>query len=516
MRITFLGAAREVTGSCYLIEGRNKRFLVDCGMVQGSGEERNAASFSFDPGSIDFLLLTHAHLDHSGRIPFLYKDGFRGKIFATAPTIELCEVLWLDMYKIMLEETNRTNRKNLRAGRPSIEPLYTEEDVMGALNLFEPVGYDEIVPADNIESVFRNAAHIIGAATIEIWIDGVKLVFSGDLGPFYNVMEGSPPIIDDADYVILESTYGNRRHKTLEETREEFENAIREALRSGGKVLIPSFVVDRAQRLIYELSLLKNKLKFDFPIFFDSPMGSKATEIYQKYMGLMAGEIQKQIFQGHDPFVLPGMSYVSSPDESRAINQIEKAIVIAGSGMCTGGRIIHHLKHGLWKPNTDLIFVGYQAQGTLGRLLVDGIKKVKLFGEEISVKAKINTINGFSAHADQEDLLKWSDYFKSKPTFIITHGEEEIAETFARILKKRGRAVIVPQLGDTIELVKKEQKICISVAPPAVESTVLQAINSKIESLQKKKIFTGTDSDHLLQSALLLIEEAERKISSDQ
>ena len=353
MRITFLGAAREVTGSCYLIEGRNKRFLIDCGMVQGSGEERNAASFSFDPGSIDFLLLTHAHLDHSGRIPFLYKDGFRGKIFATAPTIELCEVLWLDMYKIMLEETNRTNRKNLRAGRPSIEPLYTEEDVMGALNLFEPVGYDEIVPVDNIESVFRNAAHIIGAATIEIWIDGVKLVFSGDLGPFYNVMEGSPPIIDEADYVILESTYGNRRHKTLEETREEFENAIREALKSGGKVLIPSFVVDRAQRLVYELSLLKNKMKFDFPIFFDSPMGSKATEIYQKYMGLMAGEIQKQIFQGHDPFVLPGMSYVNSPDESRAINQIEKAIVIAGSGMCTGGRIIHHLKHGLWKPNTD-------------------------------------------------------------------------------------------------------------------------------------------------------------------
>ena len=511
MRITFLGAAREVTGSCYLIEGRNKRFLIDCGMVQGSGEERNAASFSFDPGSIDFLLLTHAHLDHSGRIPFLYKDGFRGKIFATAPTIELCEVLWLDMNKIMLEETNRTNRKNLRAGRPSIEPLYTEEDVMGALNLFEPVGYDEIVPVDNIESVFRNAAHIIGAATIEIWIDGVKLVFSGDLGPFYNVMEGSPPIIDEADYVILESTYGNRRHKTLEETREEFENAIREALKSGGKVLIPSFVVDRAQRLVYELSLLKNKMKFDFPIFFDSPMGSKATEIYQKYMGLMAGEIQKQIFQGHDPFVLPGMSYVSSPDESRAINQIEKAIVIAGSGMCNGGRIIHHLKHGLWKPNTDLIFVGYQARGTLGRLLVDGVKKVKLFGEEISVKAKINTINGFSAHADQDDLLKWSDYFQSNPTFIITHGEEEIAETFGRVLEKRGRAVIVPRLGDSIDLVKKEKKVCVSEAP-AVESPVVQEISSKVKSLQEKKIYTGTDGDHLLRSALLLIEEAEKAV----
>ena len=516
MKITFFGAAREVTGSCYLIEGHKKRFLIDCGMVQGSGEERNAASFPFDPRSIDFVLLTHAHLDHSGRIPFLYKEGFRGNLFATAPTIELCEVLWLDMYKIMMEETNRINRKNIRAGKPSIEPLYTEEDVRGALSLFELISYDEIVSFDDVEAVFRDAAHIIGAATVEVWLEDVKLVFSGDLGTFYNVMEGSPPIIDEADYVILESTYGDRLHKTLEETREEFEYAIREALKSGGKVLIPSFVVDRAQRLIYEFTLLKNKFSFDCPIFFDSPMGNKATKIYQKYMGLMSGEIQKYIFQDQDPFTLPGMSYVTSPDESRAINAIDKAIVIAGSGMCTGGRIIHHLKHSLWKPNTDLIFVGYQARGTLGRLLVDGAKKVKLFGEEIEVKAKINTINGFSAHADQEDLLKWSDYFKSKPTFIITHGEEEIAETFAQILKKRGRAVIVPQLGDTIELVKKEQKICISAAPPAVESTVLQTINSKIESLQKKKIFTGTDSDHLLQSALLLIEEAERKISSDQ
>jgi metallo-beta-lactamase family protein len=252
-------------------------------------------------------------------------------------------------------------------------------------------------------------------------------------------------------------------------------------------------------------------MKFDFPIFFDSPMGSKATEIYQKYMGLMAGEIQKQIFQGHDPFVLPGMSYVNSPDESRAINQIEKAIVIAGSGMCTGGRIIHHLKHGLWKPNTDLIFVGYQARGTLGRLLVDGVKKVKLFGEEISVKAKINTINGFSAHADQDDLLKWSDYFQSNPTFIITHGEEEIAETFGRVLEKRGRAVIVPRLGDSIDLVKKEKKVCVSEAP-AVESPVVQEISSKVKSLQEKKIYTGTDGDHLLRSALLLIEEAEKAV----
>ena len=247
-------------------------------------------------------------------------------------------------------------------------------------------------------------------------------------------------------------------------------------------------------------------MKFDFR-FFDSPMGSKATEIIKIY-GLMA-ERSKNKFQGHDPFVLPGMSYVSSP-MNQELSIRSKAIVIAGRNVYRG-RIIHHLKHGLWKPNTDLIFVGYQARGTLGRLLVDGVKKVKLFGEEISVKAKINTINGFSAHADQDDLLKWSDYFQSNPTFIITHGEEEIAETFGRVLEKRGRAVIVPRLGDSIDLVKKEKKVCVSEAP-AVESPVVQEISSKVKSLQEKKIYTGTDGDHLLRSALLLIEEAEKAV----
>jgi len=513
MRITFLGAAREVTGSCYLVEGDGKRFLVDCGMIQGSGEERNAAVFPFDPKSIDFVLLTHAHLDHSGRIPLLYKEGFRGKLFATAPTIELCEVLWLDTLKIMMEEADRANRKNMRSGKPLAEPLFFEEDVRGALSLFEPIAFDEIIPIDGIESVFRNAAHILGAATIEIWVNGVKIVFSGDLGPFYNVMEGSPPVIDDADYVILESTYGNRRHKTLEETRNEFETAIREVIKSEGKVLIPSFVVDRAQRVIYELSLLKHKLQFDCPIFFDSPMGNKATEIYEKYLELMAGEIQKYIFQGKNPFTLSGLHSVSTPDESRAINQIDQAIVIAGSGMCTGGRILHHLKHGLWKTNTDLIIVGYQARGTLGRLLVDGVKKVKLFGEDVAVNAKIYTINGFSAHADQDDLLKWADYYRSNPTFIVTHGEEEIEESFARSLEMRGKSVIVPHLGDTIELAKKHQKICASPTP-LVESKVIDEIDVKIKSLREKKILTGTDSDHLLLSALVLIEEAERKLKS--
>ncbi|MCX6090095.1 MAG: MBL fold metallo-hydrolase, partial [Candidatus Atribacteria bacterium] len=376
MRITFLGAAREVTGSCYLIEGDRKKFLVDCGMVQGKGEERNNVPFSFDAQEIGFVLLTHAHLDHSGRIPLLYKSGFRGTVYATAPTIELCEVLWMDTLKIMMEETDRMNRRNTRSGKPMVEPLYGEEDVRGAMGCFEPVAYDEIVPVGGVESVFRNAAHILGAASLEVWAEGVKVVFSGDLGPFYNVMEGSPAVIGEADYVVIESTYGNRRHKTLEETRMEFETAVRESIQAGGKVLIPSFVVDRAQRVIYELSLLKSRLHFDCPIYFDSPMGSKATEIYLKYRDLMAGEVYKLFFQGKNPFSIPGLSYVSTPDESRAINEVDQAIVIAGSGMCTGGRIVHHLKHSLWKSNTTLIIVGFQADGTLGRLLVEGVKKV--------------------------------------------------------------------------------------------------------------------------------------------
>ncbi|MGC8777206.1 MAG: MBL fold metallo-hydrolase RNA specificity domain-containing protein, partial [Candidatus Caldatribacteriaceae bacterium] len=466
MQMSFFGAAREVTGSCYLLKTGKGAFLVDCGMFQGKEEEKTYQSFPFSPESIRFLLLTHAHLDHSGRIPLLFKQGFRGKVYATLPTIELCEILWLDTVKLMQEEVERLNRKNIRAGRPEVHPLFTEEDVAGVMSLFEPVAYDELFVQDDVEFVFRNSAHILGAATVEVWTEGTKVVFSGDLGPFHNVMEGSPPIIEEADFVVIESTYGDRRHRSLADTRQEFEEVVQQALQSGGKVLIPSFVVDRAQRVLYELFLLKDRVHFDCPVFFDSPMGKKVTDVYLKYRHLLAGEMQKFNLNNEDPFAFSDLHYVVTPVESKALNEVERAIVIAGSGMCSGGRIVHHLKHNLYRESTRVIFVGFQAQGTLGRLIVDGARKVRVMDEEVIVRAGISTINGFSAHADQEDLLRWAGYFKSRPTFLVTHGEESIAEGFARLLAGRGHEVYVPRFGDTFDLQKRTLTASVSPALP--------------------------------------------------
>lgn len=512
MQITFLGAAREVTGSCYLLSTEKGNFLVDCGIFQGKREEQTYEPFPFSPQEIRFLLLTHAHLDHSGRIPLLVRQGFRGKIYATLPTVELCQVLWLDTVKLMQEEIERLNRKNRRAGRPEEHLLFTEEDVMKTMELFEPVGYDELLSQDGVEFVFRNAAHILGAATIEVWAEGTKVVFSGDLGPFNNVLEGSPPIIEEADFVVIESTYGDRRHRGLTETREEFAEVIQKALEGEGKVLIPSFVVDRAQRVLYELSLLKKSLSFDCPVFFDSPMGAKVTGIYLKYRHLLAGEIQKLNLDGENPFAFSDLRYVVTPEESKSINEKERAMVIAGSGMCSGGRIVHHLKHNLYRESTRIIFVGFQAQGTLGRILVDGAKKVRIMGEEIAVRAQISTINGFSAHADQEDLLRWAEYFKSRPTFFVVHGENNIAEEFARLLSERGFKTYVPFLGDTFDLYQKT--LTTAVLPFQKEEDLIGMLEQKVQELRGGHLVMDERSETLLRTALVLIEEVEERALS--
>lgn len=512
MQITFWGAAREVTGSCYLVTTEKGKFLVDCGMFQGKEEEKTYQPFPFVPGEIRFLLLTHAHLDHSGRIPLLFKQGFRGKIYATAPTIELCEILWLDTVKLMQEEVERLNRKNVRAGKPEVVPLFNEEDVMGTMDLFEPVAYDELHAQDGVEFVFRNAAHILGAATIEVWAEGTKVVFSGDLGPFANVMEGSPPIIEEADFVVIESTYGDRRHRSLTDTRSEFEEVVGQALRDGGKILIPSFVVDRAQRVLYELFLLKNKIHFDCPVFFDSPMGTKVTDIYLKYRHLLAGEMQRFNLSNENPFTFSDLQYVVTPAESRALNEVTRAIVIAGSGMCSGGRIVHHLKHNLYRESTRVIFVGFQAQGTLGRMIVDGTHQVRIMGEEIAVRAGISTINGFSAHADREDLLRWAGYFKNHPAFLVTHGESSIAEGFAQALAEKGSEVYVPQFGDVLDLRKKA--LTAGVFPPAQRENLVSAIERELQDLKGDHVMLDEKVLTLLRSALILIEEAKVKTLS--
>ncbi|MCS7201352.1 MAG: MBL fold metallo-hydrolase [Dictyoglomus sp.] len=515
MRLTFFGAVGEVTGSNYLLENERK-YLIDCGIFQGKSENENSNPFPFDPSEISAVLLTHAHLDHSGRIPKLVKDGFKGKIYAVLPTIELCEVLWLDTVKIMKEEVERINRKNQRSGKPLIEPLYTEKEIEIAMKLFEPVPYDEIIDLKDIKVRFRDSAHILGSSSLEIWGDNIKIVFSGDLGQWENVMEGTPALIEQGDYVIIESTYGNRLHKSLEETRKEFKEVVEKVIKEKGKILIPSFVVDRAQRIIYELMLLEREgiIPKDFPIFFDSPMGKKITEIYKKYTNLLSPDLQKYFLESEDPFSLQNLSYVSSVEESKSINAIESGIIIAGSGMCTGGRILHHIKHNIWKENTHVIFVGYQAQGTLGRRLIDGVKKIHVMGEELTVNAKIHTINGFSAHGDQKDLLAWADSFQTNPMFIITHGEPESARTLSLLLKTKGYESLIPLMGQSIDLTRREIYPVKEIVKHEWQE-IIEELENQINLIKNKLLFAPSDETlDILKASLILLKNI-KEIKND-
>lgn len=503
MRLRILGAAEEVTGSNYLLEAGGRRILVDCGLFQGRDEERrNRDPFPFVPSGIDAVLLTHAHMDHSGRIPLLAKQGFKGKVLATLPTTELCEVLWQDSAKLMKEESEWKTKKNLRKGLEKVEPLYSQKDAEGALALLSAVSYDDIFePAPGFRVRFRDAGHILGSAILEVWIREedreAKVVFSGDLGPQQTVMERNPAFIEDADVVVIESTYGNRLHKSNQETRAEFRGVMNAALKEHSKVLIPTFAVDRAQRILYELALMQQEGLFrdGIPIYFDSPMGVKATEIYKDHLSLMSAEIQEQLRKDQDPYSPIGLRYVESVEDSQAINAVESAIVLAGSGMCNGGRIVHHLKHNLWKRNTHVIFVGYQAQGTLGRRLVEGEKTVRVAGEEIEVKASLHTINGFSAHADRDDLLAWASNFRNGPLFVVTHGEPASAVSLAEALKAQGLRAEVPAIGQEIEIrpsapgVRAETLAIPCKAPeaPCLEAVkVLGEISSILSALKEK------------------------------
>lgn len=457
MKITFLGATGEVTGSCYLVHDTNVQFLVDCGMFQGHSEHENNTPFPFNPSDLPYVILTHAHLDHSGRLPLLVKRGFKGKIITTPQTASLLQIMLLDAAHVQEEEIKRINKKRLRQGLPELKPLYNKEDVEKVFPLIEPISYDDRYQLnEHVEIRFRDAGHILGAAIVEIWdhMDKEKIVFSGDLGQIPNEVLRDPTFIEEADYVVIETTYGGRKHKSLEDTRKEFKEAIISGIESGGNILIPSFAVERTQRILYELKLLleSGDLPKDVPIYLDSPLASKATEIYNEYKASYKPYIQKYFIEGDSPFDFPNLHIVEDTHASKKLNNISGAIIIAGSGMCTGGRILHHLKHNLWKPETTLIFVGYQASGTIGRLIVDGAKTVKIFGEPVKVNAKIFTINGFSAHGDRDDLLMWATFFKTKPFFILTHGEDAQRLAFAELLKNRGYKVLIPQYMDSVTL----------------------------------------------------------------
>ncbi|MDP4094209.1 MAG: MBL fold metallo-hydrolase [Bacillota bacterium] len=465
MKITFLGAAKTVTGSSYLVETKGCRFLVDCGMFQGHSKENalNEEPFQFNPADIDYILLTHAHIDHSGRIPKIFMDGFKGKVVTTQATTDLCAIMLPDCGHIQEMETEWTNRKRLRAGKPPIQPLYTFEDARNCMVLFDSKRYGETVKlSDNIRVRFNDAGHILGSSILEIWVEEngteTKIVFSGDLGNKGIPILRDPSIIDSADYLIIESTYGNRLHEINEDKVERFVNIANETIEKGGNVIIPSFAVGRTQEIIYDLHQQREKYSekmkklFSVPVFVDSPLAISATQVFRNNLDCFDSEARQYIENGDNPLDFPGLQFTKTPDESRALNErTDSVIIISASGMCEAGRIKHHLKHNLWRKESTILFVGYQAVGTLGRQLVDGAKKVKLFGEDITVKARIEVIDGFSGHADRDGLLDWIKGFKKKPQKIfIVHGEEEGMSEFSELINEKfGIETVIPSRGES-------------------------------------------------------------------
>lgn len=449
MKITFAGAAQEVTGSCYYIQSKAGNFLVDCGLFQGGrfAEEKNNEPFPFDPKAVDFVLLTHAHLDHSGRLPVLYKEGFSGKIFCTEPTAQLTMIILDDAVKLMqyAEEDD---------GHPMI---YREAEVELVRHNFDRFGYHQkFEPKAGIEVEFLDAGHILGSSIIQVKIENRTLVFSGDLGnPPVSILKTTevPPA---ADLLLIESTYGSRVHESREESEAIFTKAVRSCASGNGVLLVPTFAIERAQELLYHLnSLIEGHKLPKLSIFLDSPMAYHATEVFQKYPNYYNREALRRIAKNDDLFDFPGLLICATKNESMMINDYPPPkMIIAGSGMMHGGRIQHHLKRYLPLPSTVLLIIGYQAEGTLGRQLFDGARRIKLFGRTVSVRAKVVSIGGFSAHADQPKLLHWINQMKKKPSeVVICHGEinQQLGLSEA-IESKLKLATRIPKFGEILQL----------------------------------------------------------------
>ncbi len=462
MTIQFLGAAKTVTGSCFYVKTDNTKFLVDCGAFQGplELEKRNYEPFPFDPAELDYVFLTHAHYDHCGRLPVLVKQGFRGRIFCTQPTRDLARVILLDSASLQEEEYKRWSVK----AKTDIEvrkPLFTEQDIEECMKYFEVYPYGTSVNvSQEVEFRMRDAGHILGSAVMEFWLkNGMgrlrKIVFSGDIGQPGARIVSDPDLVRDADYVICESTYGNRLHKDRNETVLELLGVLTRTQREGGNVLIPSFAIERTQELLYEMNLfIENKLISNLPIYLDSPMASKATEIFRQYPDFYDEDAKRLIQKGDDPFDFPGLTKIDSADESKRLISKKGVVIIAGSGMCTGGRILHHLKNNIENPSTHIVIVGYQVEGTLGRDLVKGEKVVKIMGQDYQNNAKISTLNGFSGHGDERDLRYWLRSFGHTPRQIfLVHGDPEIINDFAKDLSQEiNNDIYIPEHLEEVKL----------------------------------------------------------------
>ena len=460
MRITAYGAVEGVTGSCFLIEIERYKILVDCGLFQGDFDG-NIQEFPFDVREINYVILTHAHLDHIGRIPLLVKRGFNGQIMCTRATYELGRLMLLDAAKVMYEDYLIKSRKAERRGETANPPLYSEDDVIESYDFFTTIEYNEkVLLNDNISFILKDAGHILGSAFVEFFITEnnltKKIIFSGDLGNQNKPIVRNPAIPDDAETVFIESTYGDREHKKFEASKKELKEAIDYAFSNNGNVIIPTFALERAQELIYLLrEMYEEKMLPPCRVFLDSPLAIKATELFKKHIEYFDKEARDIINRGKDPFSFSYLTYTRSVEESKSINYFKgNSIIIAGSGMCNGGRILHHLKHNLWNSNNCIVFIGFQANGTLGRKIVDGEKFVYIYGEQIKVNARIFTINGFSSHADKLILKNWLSQIRSLSNVFLIHGEKDIMEKFAQYLKANfiDINIKIPKFGEVINI----------------------------------------------------------------
>lgn len=462
--LCFCGAAGTVTGSCFLIDSRNSRMLVDCGLFQGKKEvrDRNCKPFPFAPAEIDYVILTHSHIDHSGLLPRLVKEGFQGKIITTRPSVDLARIMLPDSGHIQEIEAEWKNRKRIRAGLPPRPPLYTVSDAEAVLPLFLGVNYDEIISlSSSLKLRLRDAGHILGSAIIEMWLteddQTIKLVFSGDLGSGGQPIVRDPALIEAADYMILESTYGNRLHEPREQRRSHLGQIIRATVQRRGNVIIPAFAIERTQDLLYELSALyrDREISPQVTTYVDSPLATKATEVFIKNPGYYDHETWQLLQQGYKPLSFENLRFVRSVEESKRLNtEVAGSIIISASGMCDAGRIKHHLKHNLWRPEASVVLVGYQAEGSLGRRLLEGAERVRIFGEQVAVKAKIHNLSAYSAHADQTGLINWvRAYHKLPQEVFLVHGEEDALSNLAQLLKDSlGVRVSIPAWGESVKI----------------------------------------------------------------
>lgn len=464
MLLKFYGAAHEVTGSMFHLCACGKNILVDCGMEQGTDQYENQ-ELSVSASEIDYVLLTHAHIDHSGNLPLLFKRGFKGNVYSTRATHELCGIMLRDSAHIQMFEAEWKNRKAKRSGAEPFVPLYEMSDAEGVLKLFEPYEYGEIIEiAEGIKLRFTDAGHLLGSASIELWLteNGItkKIVFSGDIGNLNQPLIHDPQYIDEADYVVMESTYGDRLHGKRPDYLSELSDIIRRTFDNGGNLIIPSFAVGRTQEILYYLRAIKEagmvRGHESFPVYVDSPLAIEATNIFnENTRGYFDDEAMSLIERGINPISFPGLATAVTSEESKRINSIPGSkIIISASGMCDAGRVRHHLKHNLWRPDSTVLFVGYQANGTLGRMLLDGVKNVRLFGEEITVRANILRLEGVSAHADKDGLIHWVESFKRRPDRIfIVHGQDTVCDSFAELLRSEyGHNTSAPYSGEIFDL----------------------------------------------------------------